>query len=134
MEARILKLLDRLGQVEDLLAQSEILADKARYKELAQEHAYLREIRTLWDSLTSLKSHHHQANLMNLEVAGGEGFGAGGEFVNWVKAMLLNALHRFRAPGVSAYSLIDTSGIIPAERHIPGGQGYNGQGQQGKRR
>jgi peptide chain release factor 1 len=48
MEERIRKLLSRLDVVEELLGKSEILADQKQYRALAQEHAYLSEIKSVW--------------------------------------------------------------------------------------
>lgn len=55
MEEKILDLLKRFVEVEGLLGQSEVLADQKRYKELAQEHAYLSEVKEQWDLSSSLE-------------------------------------------------------------------------------
>lgn len=56
MEERIRKLLARFDEVEELLGQSETLADKKRYRELAQEHAYLLQIKNCFQKYqTALK-------------------------------------------------------------------------------
>ncbi len=44
MEKRIRKLLARLEEVEELLGNPEVLTDKKRYREIAQEHSYLSDI------------------------------------------------------------------------------------------
>ncbi len=54
MQARIQKLLARLSELEDLLGRSDALADQKRYKELAQEHAYLSQIKECQAQLDSL--------------------------------------------------------------------------------
>jgi peptide chain release factor 1 len=48
MEERVRKLLDRFNEVESLLGQEGILADQKLYRSLAQEHAYLSEIRDIF--------------------------------------------------------------------------------------
>lgn len=42
------KLLKRFEKVEDLLGQADVLADQQQYRELAQEHAYLTEVKEQW--------------------------------------------------------------------------------------
>jgi len=44
VEKRIRKLLARLEEVEELLGNPEVLTDKKRYREIAQEHSYLSDI------------------------------------------------------------------------------------------
>lgn len=41
MEERIRKLLQRLGEVEELLGDPEVVSDQKKFRELAQEHSYL---------------------------------------------------------------------------------------------
>ncbi len=48
MEAQVRKLLARFEVVEQLLGEPDVLSDQKRYRELAQEHAYLGEIKELW--------------------------------------------------------------------------------------
>ncbi len=48
MKEKIQRLLKRLTQVEELLAQSETLSDKETYRKLTQEYSYLTEIRDVW--------------------------------------------------------------------------------------
>ncbi len=45
MQERIHKLLARLGEVEELLGRSDVLANQKQYRELAQEHSYLIQMR-----------------------------------------------------------------------------------------
>lgn len=52
MEAKVAVLLKRFREVEELLGRPEVASDKAKYKELATEHAYLSEIHELWNSYT----------------------------------------------------------------------------------
>lgn len=55
MESAIQRLLGRFNEVEEKLGSSEIFADPRKYKELAQEHAYLSEIKALSTELQNLK-------------------------------------------------------------------------------
>ena len=55
MQERILKLLARLEQVEDLLGRSDVLSNQKEYRTLTQEHAYLSSIQGLLRSIESLK-------------------------------------------------------------------------------
>ncbi len=54
MEQKVQKLLSRLSEVEELLGQSETLADQKKYKSLSQEHAYLSDIKDAWTKLCDL--------------------------------------------------------------------------------
>jgi peptide chain release factor 1 len=45
MDDQIRKLLKRLEKVEELLGHADVLADQKQYRELAQEHAYLAEVK-----------------------------------------------------------------------------------------
>lgn len=49
MEDRIRKLLDRLDEVEGLLGKPEAVVDQKEYRALTQEHAYLLEIKEVWE-------------------------------------------------------------------------------------
>ena len=51
MESRVRKLLRRYEEVEQLLGHPEVLADQKEYRMLTQEHAYISEIKEMWDSL-----------------------------------------------------------------------------------
>ncbi len=55
MEERIQNLLDRLTKVEELLGQSETLADQKQYRTLAQEHSYLSEIKAAWQEYQKIQ-------------------------------------------------------------------------------
>lgn len=63
MEGQIVKLLKRYDAVEELLGQPDVLSDQARYRELAQEHSYLSEIRTQWLRYSSLKKQFEESQL-----------------------------------------------------------------------
>lgn len=54
MQEQVTKLLERLFEVEELLGRSDVLTDQKRYKELAQEHAYLFQIKECADRRASL--------------------------------------------------------------------------------
>lgn len=51
MTNRVERLLHRLADVEVALGQPAAFEDQKRYKELTQEHAYLAEVRNLWEEL-----------------------------------------------------------------------------------
>lgn len=55
MDEQIRKLLKRFEKVEELLGQTDLLADQKQYRELAQEHSYLSEIKEQWLKYESLK-------------------------------------------------------------------------------
>lgn len=55
MEQKVQKLLHRLEEVEELLGQTETLSDQKKYKSLSQEHAYLSEIRDVWQHYQKLQ-------------------------------------------------------------------------------
>ncbi|MFA6119089.1 MAG: peptide chain release factor 1 [Parachlamydiales bacterium] len=49
MEEKVKRLLSRLREVENLLAQPDIFLDQNRYKELSQEFSRLSELKDTWD-------------------------------------------------------------------------------------
>lgn len=51
MEAKITKLLSKLPSIEENLGQPEIFQDQKRYKALTQEHAYLMELKAVWEKI-----------------------------------------------------------------------------------
>lgn len=55
MEEQIHKLLKRLEKVEEFLGQDAVLADQKQYRELAQEHAYLSDVKEHWQQYEALK-------------------------------------------------------------------------------
>ncbi|MFI5334028.1 MAG: peptide chain release factor 1 [Chlamydiales bacterium] len=67
MYSRIRKLLDRFSEVEELLSQSDTLADQKKYKALAQEHAYLSEIKTAWQELQTVEKQLEESKLLARE-------------------------------------------------------------------
>ena len=55
MDEQVRKLLKRFEKVEELLGHSDLLADQKQYRELAQEHAYLTEVKELWQRCERLE-------------------------------------------------------------------------------
>lgn len=60
MEERVRKLLERFDKVEELLGKSEILTDQKQYRSLAQEHAYLLEIKETWKEYQTVREQLRQ--------------------------------------------------------------------------
>lgn len=54
MDEQVRKLLKRLEKVEGLLGQADVLSDQKAYRELAQEHAHLSEVREQWQDCERL--------------------------------------------------------------------------------
>ncbi len=48
MDEQVRKLLKQLEKVEELLGHADVLSDQKQYRQLAQEHAYLTEIKEHW--------------------------------------------------------------------------------------
>jgi peptide chain release factor 1 len=55
MDEQIHKLLKRFEKVEELLGQADVLADQKQYRELAQEHSYLANVKDHWQRCQFLK-------------------------------------------------------------------------------
>jgi peptide chain release factor 1 len=55
MSPRLRKLLSRFEIVEDLLGQADVLADQKQYRALAQEHAYLTQVKEAVQRVDSLE-------------------------------------------------------------------------------
>lgn len=51
MEDKIKALLSRLHELEAVLGHPEVFSDQKKYRALTQEHAYITEVKTLWDEL-----------------------------------------------------------------------------------
>lgn len=49
METKVQQLLQKLQQIEELLGLPDILTDQKRYRELAQEHSQLSELKEAWE-------------------------------------------------------------------------------------
>ena len=54
MEEQIRKLLKRFEKVEELLGHADVLSDQKKYRELAQEHAYLTQVKEQWQYTQTL--------------------------------------------------------------------------------
>lgn len=55
MEQAIQKLLSRLSEVEAKLGSADVFENQRKYKELTQEHAYLSNLKTIWELLQKSK-------------------------------------------------------------------------------
>ncbi|HSX10452.1 MAG TPA: peptide chain release factor 1 [Chlamydiales bacterium] len=53
MKDKVLRLLARLLEVEELLGHPETLSDQKRYRELTQEHSQISSLKDVWDRLQS---------------------------------------------------------------------------------
>lgn len=68
MQEQIRKLLKRFEEVEELLGQAEVLADQKKYRELAQEHAYLTQVKEQWSHIQDLhKQIEDNGSLLKIE-------------------------------------------------------------------
>lgn len=68
MNKRIRKLLERFDEVESLLGSPEVFSNQKEYRKLAQEHAYLAEIKQMWDKIQQLETEiSDNKNLLNIE-------------------------------------------------------------------
>lgn len=54
LEKKVNSLLPRLAEIEDQLGHPAIFNDQKKYRALTQEHAYLTELKTLWEQHQSL--------------------------------------------------------------------------------
>jgi peptide chain release factor 1 len=54
MENKIKQLLERLAELEEVLGHPKVFDDQKKYRALTQEHAYLSEIKVLWDEKNNL--------------------------------------------------------------------------------
>ena len=55
MEKKVEKLLERLAEVEDVLGHPSLYEDQKKYRAVTQEHAYLSQLKRLWDSKIALQ-------------------------------------------------------------------------------
>lgn len=55
MENKIHSLLSRLQEVEAVLGHTEVFNDQKKYRAITQEHAYLSEIKTVWEAMLAAK-------------------------------------------------------------------------------
>lgn len=68
MKQKVQQLLSRLDELEALLGQSHIFDDPKKYRALAQEHAYLRDLKAVWEE----KERAHRQLIENQELLKGE--------------------------------------------------------------
>lgn len=64
MLVQIQKLLDRCEKVEEALGRADVLQDQKEYRQLAQEHSYLAQIRELWLSHQALSKQLVESELL----------------------------------------------------------------------
>lgn len=55
METKVQQLLSRLGEVEMFLGQPDAVSDQKKYRALTQEHAYLSEVKSVWQAIADAK-------------------------------------------------------------------------------
>lgn len=55
MENKIRSLISRLQEVEAVLGHCEVFSDQKKYRAITQEHAYLTNVKTVWEALQSLR-------------------------------------------------------------------------------
>lgn len=60
MKQKVLKLLSRLDELEAILGQPNIFDDPKKYRALTQEHAYLRDLKTVWEDKESVERQLHE--------------------------------------------------------------------------
>ncbi len=64
IDEQVQKLLKRFEKVEELLGHSDLLADQKQYRELAQEHAYLTEVKEQWQNCQNLEKQLNDNELL----------------------------------------------------------------------
>lgn len=57
MEKKIQQLFNRYHELEALLGHPEIFGDQKKYRAITQEHAYISEVKTVYDELKRLETH-----------------------------------------------------------------------------
>jgi peptide chain release factor 1 len=55
MQKKLEQVCKRLAELEQLLGDPDIFHDQGKYRTVTQEHAHLTDIKTLWESINSLK-------------------------------------------------------------------------------
>lgn len=55
MENKIRALISRLHEVEAVLGHPEVFNDQKKYRALAQEHAYISQVKSIWDAIANAK-------------------------------------------------------------------------------
>jgi peptide chain release factor 1 len=57
IETKVQKLLARLLEVEAQLGHPDVFEDKKKYRDLTQEHAYLSDLKGIWDQIQTAQKH-----------------------------------------------------------------------------
>jgi peptide chain release factor 1 len=55
MKNKMVQLLARFSELEEKLGHPDIFQDQKQYRELTQEHAYILELKTAWESIEAIK-------------------------------------------------------------------------------
>jgi len=61
---KVLRLLARLHEVEELLGHPETLSDQKQYRELTQEHSQISELKEAWDSFLSAQKQFDENRIL----------------------------------------------------------------------
>lgn len=64
MKDKVLRLLARLHEVEELLGHPETLSDQKQYRELTQEHSQISELKEAWDSFLSAQKQFDENRIL----------------------------------------------------------------------
>ena len=56
IEKKVNTLLSRYSEIEDQLGHPGVFNDQKKYRELTQEHAYLAELKRLWEQIQATQS------------------------------------------------------------------------------
>ena len=67
-ESKVQRLIERARELEDVLSQSDVLADQKKYLELTREHAYVSNVQSTWEQLKKKQAELEEA----LELCGDE--------------------------------------------------------------
>lgn len=57
MEKKIYQLLERLSEIEEVLGNAHVYEDQKKYRSLTQEHAYLSELKGVWEEWQQIHKH-----------------------------------------------------------------------------
>lgn len=55
IEQKMAKLLSRFAECEDAMSRPDIYSDQKAYRQLSQEHAYLTQVKTLWEEIQQIQ-------------------------------------------------------------------------------
>ena len=68
MENKIRSLISRLQEVEAVLGHPEVFNDQKKYRALTQEHAYLSEVKSIWEALNNAQKYiRENKELLSIE-------------------------------------------------------------------